>query len=325
MTLLYLALFSSFFLFAKPFNKIPPDQLYPDGLFNSQEEKACVNSLFHNSNDKGCNTEDAKVLEAVTDYLCRYNAGDALFNFGRNQKPKTTITNCYCCGFIFRYLELGEVCTAYCNHSGQGVKIKGREPLIDLPFNWGDECPLEKLDGDRNKLPLEPCGQVSPKFRHSTLKPPSATTLRSITTTEQIKSSTTTTQKPATTKKVKATTFKPPNSLEPHIEPTTRKNTRRKAIFENQRKVFRSGQKVTSNQSSEDLFTSAVLITQPSVVTKKSTTLSTTTTHEQLLIFSSKKKIKVGNIKEATTLRPIGQIKRHSIENDNDPPPVWDK
>ena len=173
---------------------------------------------------------------------------------------------------------------------------------------------------------FRPCGQVSHKFRHSTLKPPSATTLRSITTTEQIETSTTTTQRQATTLKSKATTFKPPNSLEPLIERTTRKNTRRKAIFENQRKVFR-GQKVkTSNQSSEGLFSSAVFITQPSVVTRKSTTTSpSTTTHQKLLKFSSEKKIKIANIKEATTLRPIVQPKSHLIETDNDPPPVWDK
>ncbi len=35
-----------------------------------------------------------------------------------------------------------------------GEKIKGREPLINQPFNWGDECPQAKLDGDGNELPL---------------------------------------------------------------------------------------------------------------------------------------------------------------------------
>lgn len=154
MNLYSVTLFSSFFLFVKPYNKIPPDQLYLGNLFDSPETDICANSLFSNNNDKGCDMTDAKIREAVTDYLCRYSAGDVLYNFRRKQKPKIAITNCYCCGFIFKYIELGEVCTAFCDYSGEGEKIKGREPLINQPFNWGDECP-QKLDGDGNELPVE--------------------------------------------------------------------------------------------------------------------------------------------------------------------------
>jgi len=300
-------LFSSFFIFVKPFNKIPPEQLYPGPLFDSPETSTCAKSLFYNNNDKGCDTTDPKIREAVTDYLCRYSSGDVLYNFRRKQRPKSGITLCYCCGFIFKYIEQGEVCTAYCDYSGEGEKITGKESLVNLPFNWGDECPQAKLDGDGNELPLGPCRQVSPPLKTSTIKPPSTTTPRSIQTTKQVKKLATT-ERTTTSKKWKSPTTASPKFSEQLIiaSTTTQKNktTRRREIFRNQR--------LTTKRPREAPFSDAVLVTQPSVVTSTST--STTTAMKTKLATTSSSKLNNSNVKKAATLlKPKVETKRDDI------------
>merc|ERR1711909_82788 len=295
-------LFSSFFIFVKPFNKIPPDQLYPGPLFDSQETSTCAKSLFYNNNDKGCDTADPKIREAVTDYLCRYSAGDVLYNFRRKQKPKSGITLCYCCGFIFKYIEQGEVCTAYCDYSGEGEKISGKESLVNLPFNWGDECPQAKLDGDGNELPLGPCRQVSPPLKTSTIKPPSTTSPRSIQTTKQVKKLATT-ERTTTSKKWKAPTPASEQLIIASATTQKAKTTRRREIFRNQR--------LTSKRPRESPFSGAVLVTQPSVVT--STSSSTTTAMKTKLATTPSSKLNNSNVKKVATLKPKVQTKRDDI------------
>ena len=81
---------------------------------------------------------------------------------------------CYCCGEIYSYTELGEVCTKagsvfihmltvccvcgnmksielsfpqYCVRPKKGEEAElGQDPIIQLPFNWGDGPDSVKLD-----------------------------------------------------------------------------------------------------------------------------------------------------------------------------------
>merc|ERR1719350_580818 len=245
--------------------------------------------------------------------LCRYSAGDVLYNF-RRKKPRTTITNCYCCGFIFKYIELGEGCTAFCDYSGEGEKIKGREPLINQPFNWGDECPQTKLDGDGNELPVESCTRVNPRLKTSTVKSPSPTTPKS-------KQTTTRKNKSATTQR---TTTKNISKSERLVtaSTTTQKTraTRRKEIFQNQR-VFSSKRPSINNQGTRSPFSGALLITQPSVITSTTTTepphnLIFDTTKKTKLATTPSPKLAIKNIRKATTLHPKIQSKKDSL-------PIW--
>jgi len=311
-------LFSSFFLIVEPYNKIPPDQLYPGKLFDSPATKTCAKNLFNKNNDEGCDTGDDKIKEAVIDYLCRYGAGDVLFVSGRKQRPKTT-TNCYCCGFIFRYLELGEVCTAYCDYSGEGEKIKGRKPLVYLPFNWGDECPQAKLDGDRNELPLGQCDQVSPQLKTSTIKPPTASTLRSIQTTKQIKKATTSLR---TTKMTRSPTRAPPKLSDQLVFATTtsqKRTTTQRRIFQNQRYA---NKRPSSNQGTENLFSGALLITTPSVISQPSTT---STTIKKKLATTKLPKINIQIVKKASTLSPHPQFNKPEANAPDTKDRIWSK
>jgi len=265
---------------------------------------------------------DAKIREAVTDYLCRYSAGDVLYNFRqkRKQKPKTAITQCYCCGFIFKYIELGEICMAFCDYSGEGEKIKGREPLINLPFNWGDECPQAKLDGDGNELPMESCTQVNPELKTSTVKIPSPTTPKS-------KQTTTRKYKSATTKRTSTKSISKSEQLVTASTTQKTRATRRKEIFQNQRFVI-SKRPSINNQGTRSPFSGALLITQPSVITS-----STTETPQYLIIDTTKKKklattplpkLNIENVRKATTLHPKINPKRDSLtRSDRDSLPTW--
>jgi hypothetical protein len=201
-----------------------------------------------------------------------------------------------------------------------GEKIKGREPLVNLPFNWGDECPQAKLDGDRNELPLGgSCGQVSPKLK----KHPTTSTLRSIETTNQIKKATTSQR---TIKKTKSPTRATPNLSEQLVFVTTKnflvptssqnpttKTTRlttRRRILQNQRNV---NKRPSSNHGTDNLFSSAVLITSPSLISQPSTTTSTTI--KKRLATTKLPKIKTQNVKKASTLRPQPQFKKREKDD----------
>jgi len=315
-------LLSSFFLIVEPYSKIPPEQLYSGNLFDSPATKTCAKNLFNKNNDEGCDTSDDKIKEAVIDYLCRYGAGDVLFLSRRKQKqkPKTT-TNCYCCGFIFRYLELGEVCTAYCDYSGEGEKIKGREPLINLPFNWGDECPQAKLDGDRNELPLGSCDQVSPRLKTSTIKPPTASTLRSIQTTKRIKKATTSQRTTTRTKSPTRASLQLSDQLVFATTTSEKQTTTTKIrIFQNQRYASK---RPSLNQGTDNLFSGALLITTPSVISQPSTTTSTTI--KKKLATTKLPKINIKNVKKASTLSPQPHFNKPEADAPDSKDRIWSK
>ena len=98
--------------------------------------------------DSECNSENilfikelgvkkCLVNQAVTmDYNCRYN---------KVERP-----NCYCCGELHTYIELGKLCTKFCkkkNMEAQQPRV-GQQPIIELPFNWGEGPDRVELEGE---------------------------------------------------------------------------------------------------------------------------------------------------------------------------------
>ena len=77
------------------------------------------------------------VNQAVTmDYNCRYN---------KVERP-----NCYCCGELHTYIELGKLCTKFCKKKDietQQPRV-GQQPIIELPFNWGEGPDRVQLEGE---------------------------------------------------------------------------------------------------------------------------------------------------------------------------------
>eukprot|EP00090_Calanus_glacialis_P011643 TRINITY_DN20008_c0_g1_i2.p1 TRINITY_DN20008_c0_g1~~TRINITY_DN20008_c0_g1_i2.p1 ORF type:complete len:147 (-),score=36.68 TRINITY_DN20008_c0_g1_i2:93-533(-) len=74
--------------------------------------------------------------EVTTDYTCRYDVVE---------RP-----SCYCCGEIYSYIELGRICTKFCkkNDIKNQKPVVGQEPIIELPFSWGegpDRVELEEV------------------------------------------------------------------------------------------------------------------------------------------------------------------------------------
>ena len=118
------------------------------------------------------------------------------------------------------------------------------------------------------------CDQVSPQLKTSTIKPPTASTLRSIQTTKQIKKATTSLR---TTKMTRSPTRAPPKLSDQLVFATTtsQKRTttqRQRRIFQNQRYASK---RPSSNLGTENLFSGALLITTPSVISQPSTTSTT--------------------------------------------------
>ena len=123
-------------------NNIPADGLYHELI--SPEMEACAKSIsvFKTTN---CPKDNNDVVRVATDYFCRYIR--ARYLHGRPQPS----SYCYCCGYIFEYVEYGSICTAYCDELKDQEKTTGKPPVIRLPFNWGDNCPekITNLYGDQ--------------------------------------------------------------------------------------------------------------------------------------------------------------------------------
>merc|ERR1712107_458133 len=62
------------------------------------------------------------------------------------------VNNCHCCGYIYDYVEYGEVCTGYCKLSDEDREY-GLSPIIRLPFNWGENCPERITTEDGDEIP----------------------------------------------------------------------------------------------------------------------------------------------------------------------------
>jgi len=84
-------------------------------------------------------------VEIIEDYLCRYYPVFFVRDAGGN--TRRTNRDCSCCGHFYKYIEQGTVCTRFCAAADR--KYEGLEPLIRLPFNWGDQCPDEIYLGDK--------------------------------------------------------------------------------------------------------------------------------------------------------------------------------
>ena len=118
------------------------------------------NSINNNRNANSCNNIDQKGKEIIEDnvsrtfnrdiqssspfQLCRYYSN---YFVRVNGRPRKRIRECSCCGHFYQYIEQGKICTRYCH--GTDKETSQLEPLIRLPFNWGDECPEEIFLGDR--------------------------------------------------------------------------------------------------------------------------------------------------------------------------------
>merc|ERR1712066_762557 len=142
--LLSLSLLLSLLSLGRPYNQglqLTPQELYGDA--SNKKIENCIRSSQNNIGKDGrfCKNLDANERKLVEDYLCRYNP--TFFTKEKNKIVEAT-RDCNCCGHFYEYFEQGKVCTRFCiagnNH--------GLEPLITLPFNWGDLCPERIFLGD---------------------------------------------------------------------------------------------------------------------------------------------------------------------------------
>merc|ERR1711915_202860 len=67
------------------------------------------------------------------------------------------LRRCYCCGYLYSYVEYGSICTAYCSSEIGEERKTGLEPIITLPFNWGDVCPEYVTDYKGDEVDLGEC------------------------------------------------------------------------------------------------------------------------------------------------------------------------
>jgi len=121
-----------------------------------------------------CDIKDPVIKELTIDYLCRYSI-DKVTRYGPPNRSYVTkervLKKCYCCGFDYEYIEYGRFCTGYCDGEDGEERKSGIDPIINLPFNWGDDCPEAKYDGDGNKVELEPCMSLSDILQEKNKKP----------------------------------------------------------------------------------------------------------------------------------------------------------
>jgi len=127
--------------------EVRPEDLY-EGAAN-EDVLDCLRHSINNNNDaEPCKKVDKKGREIIDDNLCRYYSTYFLKVNGRLRKRSR---DCSCCGHFYQYIEQGKICTRYC--AGRGRESEELDPLIRLPFNWGDECPEEIFLGDK-KTPV---------------------------------------------------------------------------------------------------------------------------------------------------------------------------
>merc|ERR1711963_200350 len=156
--------------FASVQSIIPAEQLYGPRLDNMLK---CAKSLEKLTSYQ-CDIKDPVIKELTIDYLCRYSI-DKVTRYGPPNRSYVTkervLKKCYCCGFDYEYIEYGRFCTGYCDGADGEERNSGIDPIINLPFNWGDDCPEAKYDGDGNKVELEPCMSLSDILQEKSKKP----------------------------------------------------------------------------------------------------------------------------------------------------------
>merc|ERR1711963_721465 len=156
--------------FASVQSIIPAEQLYGPRLDNMLK---CAKSLEKLTSYQ-CDIKDPVIKELTIDYLCRYSI-DKVTRYGPPNRSYVTkervLKKCYCCGFDYEYIEYGRFCTGYCDGEDGEERKSGIDPIINLHFNWGDDCPEAKYDGDGNKVELEPCMSLSDILQEKNKKP----------------------------------------------------------------------------------------------------------------------------------------------------------
>merc|ERR1712098_609222 len=87
--------------------RVPPEQLY--GKRFSDEIKECITSAqFPRPSRETCDISENKL---AVDYACRYR----LEKQTKSGFVRPLLRRCYCCGFLYSYVEYGSICTAYCS------------------------------------------------------------------------------------------------------------------------------------------------------------------------------------------------------------------
>merc|ERR1711936_82827 len=148
--LLTLALVLDFFIFHCSSYRgleVRPEDLY-EGAANEDVLDCLRRSINNNNGAKSCENVDQDGRNIIDDNLCRYYSTYFLKVNGRLRKRSRDYS---CCGHFYQYIEQGKICTRYC--AGRGRESEELDPLIRLPFNWGDECPEEIFLRDK-KTPV---------------------------------------------------------------------------------------------------------------------------------------------------------------------------
>merc|ERR1711955_18624 len=129
--------------------RVPPEQLYGNRF--SDEIKECLTSAqFPRPNRETCDISENKL---AVDYACRYR----LEKQTKSGFVRPLLRRCYCCGYLYSYVEYGSICTAYCSSEIGEERKTGLDPIITLPFNWGDVCPEYVTDYKGDEVDLGEC------------------------------------------------------------------------------------------------------------------------------------------------------------------------
>jgi len=191
--------------------RVPPEELY--GKRYNDQMKNCIQNIQEpRPNRATCDLSENKL---AVDYICRYRVKRQR----KNGLVRPLLRRCYCCGHFYSYVEYGSICTAYCNSEIGEERKKGLEPLITLPFNWGDVCPEAVYDYNMNEVNLD--GDDCPGgIEYFEMTQDSVTSFVSKPTTPKSIS----TRKPSEKTRVKATTTREPLTQTPSeksIRPTS--------------------------------------------------------------------------------------------------------
>jgi len=261
--------------FASVQSIIPAEQLYGPRLDNMLK---CANSLEKLTSYQ-CDIKDPVIKELTIDYLCRYSI-DKVTRYGPPNRSyvskERVLKKCYCCGFDYEYIEYGRFCTGYCDGEDGEERKSGIDPIINLPFNWGDDCPEAKYDGDGNKVELEPCMSLSDILQEKNKKPNSNEPLIRTTTRKPSRRRKPTERKttfaqsitPATTTTRRTTTWRTTTRRTTTRRTTTRRTTTRRTT------TRRTTTRRTTTTFGTTTRTTATLAPK----TRRTTTYSPTTT-----------------------------------------------
>ena len=108
---------------------LPVSQLYAGKTLSPSNSACKKHNIVFVKEVGGVRCMVDKVL--TTDYTCRYSLVEH--------------TTCYCCGQILTFVELGRICTKFYKRS-EAEKQVGQEPVIILPFSWGEGPDMVELD-----------------------------------------------------------------------------------------------------------------------------------------------------------------------------------